>query len=64
MKWRQLLNYLKEHNCRLFSEEAKHSIWICDDNNETTSVPRHSEVVDDLTIKICKDLGIPNINAK
>jgi hypothetical protein len=30
-------------------------------NRKTTSVPRHSEIVDKLAIKICKDIDIPNI---
>jgi predicted RNase H-like HicB family nuclease len=40
-------------------KEAAH--LIIEANRKTTSVPRHSEIVDKLAIKICKDLDIPNI---
>lgn len=64
MERHQLVKHSKDNNCRLFREGAKHSIWICDDNGETTAVPRHREIIDQLASKICKDLSIPDIKAK
>jgi hypothetical protein len=64
MKRHQLLKHLRANNCRLFREGAKHSIWVCDDSGETTSVPREGEIIDDLARKICKDLAITDIKAR
>ena len=61
MKRRILLKHIKRHGCELLREGAKHSIYWNPSNRKTTSVPRHSEIVDKLAIKICKDLDIPNI---
>jgi len=42
-------------------EGGRHSWWGNPANNRRSSVPRHSEIVDLLAVKICKDLGIPPI---
>ena len=57
MKRRQLLKHLKAHGAVLIREGRRHSIF--QRNNRKTQVPRHSEIVDELARKICKDLGIP-----
>jgi mRNA interferase HicA len=35
--------------------------WINPDKNLRSAIPRHTEIVDVLAAKICKDLGVPNI---
>jgi len=30
-------------------------------NQQTSTVPRHGEIINKLAMKICKDLGIPTI---
>ena len=59
MKRRALVRHLEEHGCELLREGANHSIYVNRATRKTSTVPRHSEINDDLAKKICKDLGIP-----
>lgn len=59
MKRRILLKHIRRNGCELLREGAKHSIYYNLENRKTTSVPSHTEIVDKLAIKICKDLDIP-----
>ena len=61
MKRRQLLKHLKKHGCRLLREGSSHTVFWNPENYQTTVVPRHTEILDKLTFKICKDLGIPKV---
>lgn len=58
MKRRALVHHLEQHGCRMIREGSNHSIFVSL-TGRTSSVPRHSEINDDLAKKICKDLGIP-----
>lgn len=46
-----------EPDAYLLREGKRHSIF--QRGNLKTQVPRHSEIVDELARKICKDLDIP-----
>ncbi len=59
MKRAEFLKHLREHGCVLVREGARHSWWRNSAQNKRSSVPRHTEVRDNLARKICKDLGIP-----
>ena len=59
MKRRAFLKHLAEHGCQLLREGSKHSWWYNPALNRRSAVPRHTEIVDILAKKICKDLGIP-----
>jgi mRNA interferase HicA len=59
MKRRHLLKHLRTHGCELLREGRRHSVFWNPTNYQTTTVPRHAEVLDHLARKICKDLGIP-----
>jgi mRNA interferase HicA len=61
MKRRQLLRYLKKQGCELLREGRRHSVYWNPANQQTTTVPRHTEIIDQLAWKICKDLGVPRI---
>lgn len=61
MKRKQLLKYLQSYGCEFIREGGNHSWWGNPANNKRSSVPRHTEINDDLAKKICKDLGIPQI---
>ncbi len=61
MKRRQLLKHLKKHGCEFFREGSSHTIYWNPANHQTSTVPRHSEIINQLANKICKDLGIPKI---
>lgn len=58
MKRRQLLQHLKRHGCELRRESANHSIYRNPETGDTTPVPRHTEIANNLARKICRDLGI------
>ncbi len=59
MKRQELIRHLQQHGCKLLREGARHSWWHNPDKNKRSSVPRHTEVHDNLARKLCKDLGIP-----
>jgi len=59
MKRRELASYLREQGCVFIREGSRHSWWLNPAQNKRSSVPRHTEVVDQLARKICRDLGIP-----
>lgn len=59
MKRRKLLKYLKKNGCELLREGSRHSVYWNPANHQTSTVPRHTEVVEPLAWKICRDLGIP-----
>ena len=60
MKRRALIAHLLAHGCELVMEGAKHSWWRNPATGTRCAVPRHTEISDVLSRKICKDLGIPN----
>jgi len=59
LKRRQLLKHLANHGCELRREGSNHSIYRNPATGETTAVPRHTEIANNLARKICKDLAIP-----
>jgi len=63
MKRHELLRHLKVHGCELFREGARHSVYWNPRRRKTSSVPRHTEIGDNLARKICRDLEIPEPQA-
>jgi len=59
MKRRDLLRQLRQHGWRLVREGGEHSIWENPATNRRASVPRHSEIPEFTTSRICKQLGVP-----
>lgn len=59
MKRTQVLKHLRDHGCVFVREGGSHSWWCNPKQNRRSSVPRHTEIRDNLVRKICKDLGIP-----
>jgi mRNA interferase HicA len=59
LKRRELAGHLERHGCELLREGGNHSIYVNRAAGKSSSVPRHSEINDDLAKKICKDLGVP-----
>lgn len=57
MKRSQLIKHLRFHGAILLREGSRHSIY--QRGHLKTEVPRHSEIVDELARKICRDLDIP-----
>ena len=60
MKRRELLRHLNDHRCELIREGGNHSWWLNPLKSKRSAIPRHSEILDLLVRKICKDLDIPS----
>ncbi|VUT26989.1 MAG: YcfA-like protein [Candidatus Methanolliviera sp. GoM_asphalt] len=58
MKRRELIRHLEEHGCTFLREGRKHTVYYNPSNRKTSTIPRHTEIVDFLAKKICKDLEI------
>jgi mRNA interferase HicA len=61
MKRSVLLKYIRTYGCELIREGGRHSWWGNPHQNKRSSIPRHTEIDDDLVRKICKELGIKPI---
>lgn len=57
MKRKALLKYLRNHGATFLREGKRHTIYIRDKHK--SEIPRHNEIIDELALKICKDLRIP-----
>jgi hypothetical protein len=62
MKRRAFPKYLNTFNCVLHHEGTNHSIIINGKSGVKTTLPRHSDLDEDLCRDICKQLGIPKIH--
>ncbi|MBU7586174.1 MAG: type II toxin-antitoxin system HicA family toxin [Nostoc sp. TH1S01] len=58
MKRRDLISHLEGNGCLFLREGGRHTIYYNPENNRTSAVPRHTEILDVLAVKICKDLDI------
>ena len=61
MKRGDLLRHLRQHGCYLKREGASHSLWCNPANGKVETVPRHTEISNNLAAKISRGLGIPEI---
>lgn len=61
MKRRRLIKHLEACGCELYSEGAKHSKYRNTATGKKTTVPRYTEIDDNLAKDICKQLGIAKI---
>ena len=57
MKRNALIKHLKQYGATVLREGRRHTIFV--KGEAKTQVPRHTEIVDELARKICKDLSIP-----
>jgi predicted RNA binding protein YcfA (HicA-like mRNA interferase family) len=64
VKQKKFINYLEENGCIKVREGGKHSLYKNTKTGEMSTVPRHSNIKENICRKICKDLGIPNILKK
>jgi len=57
MKRRELITHIVQQGAVLLREGRRHSIY--QRGRYRTQIPRHTEIVDELARKICRDLNIP-----
>jgi mRNA interferase HicA len=62
MKRRELVTYIIQQGGVLLREGRRHSIYR--KGRYRTQIPRHTEIVDELARKICKDLNIPFVKQR
>jgi len=62
MKRGDLIRHLTADGCELLREGGRHSIYRNPPTRATTSGPRHAEAQEFLARKICRDLGIPQVD--
>ncbi len=63
MKRRDLLRHLAQYGCVLLREGANHTVYINRTAKKASTVPRHTDINQDLARKICKDLQVPQPDA-
>ncbi len=59
MKRIDLVRHLEAHGRRLLREGANHSAYVNPTARKASTVPRHREVDEFLTKKICRDIQVP-----
>jgi predicted RNA binding protein YcfA (HicA-like mRNA interferase family) len=62
VKRRQLVKHIEEQGCELYDEGSKHSKFRNKETGKKSTVPRHSEIDNDLARDICKQLGVQRPN--
>jgi len=61
VKRKDFIRHLEKHGCELLREGAKHSVYVNRAVYKTSTVPRHREIKIPTAVKICKQLGVPDI---
>jgi mRNA interferase HicA len=59
LKRRDLIRHLEGHGCALLREGANHSVFVNPAARKVSTVPRHREINELLSRKICRDLDVP-----
>ncbi|MBT9162591.1 MAG: type II toxin-antitoxin system HicA family toxin [Dehalococcoidia bacterium] len=59
MKRRDLIRHVERHGCEFLREGGNHTVYVNRRERKVSTIPRHREVDQNLSNKICKDLGIP-----
>ena len=63
MKRRALLRYLRKQGCELLREGKRQAIYWNPANGQVAPIPRHTEIADLLSRKICEEFGHPHARA-
>jgi len=58
MKRIDLIRHLEQHGCEFVREGGEHTVYVNRTARRSSSIPRHREVNDFLTRKICDDLQV------
>ncbi len=60
MKRRDLVRHLEKNGCEFLREGGQHTVYVNRPEKKVTTIPRHREIDENLSKKICRDLGIPS----
>jgi len=58
MKRRDLVRHLEKNGCEFLREGGQHTVYVNRPEKKVTTIPRHREIDENLSKKICRDLGI------
>ena len=58
MKRIVLIRHLEKHGCEFLREGGEHTVYVNRKEKKVTTIPRHREIDEYLSRKICKDLGV------
>ena len=61
MKRNKFIEYLEQNSCLLVREGSRHSLYKNTSTGEISTLPKHSDIKENLCRMICKDRGIPDI---
>ena len=61
MKRIKLIRHLETYGCEFLREGGNHTIYVNRVNQKSSAIPRHREINEFLTRKICRDLQIPEL---
>ncbi|MBW2624197.1 MAG: type II toxin-antitoxin system HicA family toxin [Deltaproteobacteria bacterium] len=60
MKRKALIQHIERNECVFLREGRNHTIYVNKREKKVSTIPRHREIDNYLSRKICKDLGIPD----
>ena len=58
MKRRDLIRHIEKEGCEFLREGGQHTVYVNRKENKVSTIPRHREIDENLSKKICRDLGI------
>ena len=58
MKRRDIIRHIEKQGCEFLREGGNHTVYVNRKEMKVATVPRHREIDQKLSYKICKDLGI------
>ncbi len=58
MKRLELIRHLEKHGCVMLRESGNHTVYVNRVAKKVSTVPRHREINEFLTRKICRELEI------
>ncbi len=59
MKRIDLIRHLEKHGCELLREGGNHAVYVNRAVRKVATVPRHREINEFLSRKICKEPDVP-----
>lgn len=59
MKRKNLIRHIEKYGCEFLREGGNHTVYVNRKEKKVSTIPRHREIDEYLSKKICKDLGIP-----
>jgi mRNA interferase HicA len=59
MKRKDLIRPIENYGGEFLREGGNHTVYVNRKEKKVSTIPRHRDIDEDLSRKICKDLGIP-----